>query len=92
MASAVIKLISLGNTGYSVYNLGRGIEYSVVEIVEAFERQLNEKITIEVDPARVRKVEREHLLADVMKLRQTGWDPLWSIDDGIKNMIDSWNR
>ncbi|HPQ27572.1 MAG TPA: NAD(P)-dependent oxidoreductase [Desulfobacteraceae bacterium] len=92
MASAVIKLISLGNTGYSVYNLGRGIEYSVVEIVEAFERQLNEKIIIEVDPARVRKVEREHLLADVMKLRQTGWDPLWSIDDGIKNMVDSWNR
>jgi UDP-glucose 4-epimerase len=92
MASAVIKLIGLKNTGYSVYNLGRGIEYSVVEIVEAFERQLNDRITIEVDQARVRKVEREHLLADVMKLRQTGWQPLWSIDDGIKNLIDSWNR
>lgn len=92
MASAVKRLISLKKSGYDVYNLGRGIEYSVVEIVEAFERQLNEKITIEVDPARVRKVEREHLLADVSKLRATGWKPMWGIDEGIKNLIENWKR
>ncbi len=92
MASAVIKLIKLKNSGYDTFNLGRGIEYSVVEIVEAFERQLNEKITIEVDPARVRKVEREHLLADVSKLKKaTGWEPVWGIDEGIKNLVESWN-
>lgn len=92
MASAVRILVSQGNSKFDVYNLGRGIEYSVVEIVEAFERQLGEKITIEVDPARVRKVEREHLLADVMKLRATGWEPKWGIDDGIKNLIESWSK
>lgn len=92
MASAVRILVSLENSKFDVYNLGRGIEYSVVEIVEAFERQLGEKITIEVDPARVRKVEREHLLADVMKLRETGWVPKWGIDDGIKNLIESWSK
>ena len=92
MASAVRILVSLKNSKFDVYNLGRGIEYSVVEIVEAFERQLGEKITIEVDPARVRKVEREHLLADVMKLRATGWEPKWDIDDGIKNLIESWSK
>jgi UDP-glucose 4-epimerase len=92
MASAVSRLISLENIGYDVYNLGRGIEYSVVEIVEAFERQLNEKVTIEVDPARVRKVEREHLLADVSKLMGTGWKPNWGIDEGIKNLIENWKK
>ncbi len=92
MASAVRILVSLENSKFDVYNLGRGIEYSVVEIVEAFERQLGEKITIEVDPARVRKVEREHLLADVMKLRSTGWEPKWGIDDGIKNLVESWSK
>jgi len=92
MASAVRSLITLENTGYDVYNLGRGIEYSVVEIVEAFEKQLKEKITIEVDPARVRKVEREHLLADVSKLRATGWKPLWGIDEGIRNLIENWKK
>jgi UDP-glucose 4-epimerase len=93
MASAVIKLLELKDIGYDTYNLGRGIEYSVVEIVEAFKRQLNENIDIEVDPARVRKVEREHLLADVTKLKKfTSWEPIWGIDEGIKNLVDSWNK
>jgi UDP-glucose 4-epimerase len=91
MASAVAKLLKVEKVGFDIFNLGRGIEYSVVEIVESFERQLGEKIIIEVDPARVRKVEREHLLADVSKLKRVaGWEPLWGIDEGIKNLIDSW--
>ena len=91
MASAVRLLINLENVGYDTFNLGRGIEYSVTEIVEAFERQLNEKIEIEIDPMRVRKVEREHLLANVTKLKKrAGWEPVWGIDEGIKNMIESW--
>jgi UDP-glucose 4-epimerase len=93
MAAAVCKLISLKNTGYDTFNLGRGIEYSVVEIVEAFERKLKEKINIVVDPARVRKVEREHLLADVSKLKKVaGWEPVWGIDEGIGNLVESWNK
>jgi len=93
MASAVSKLLRLEKAGFDTFNLGRGIEYSVVEIVEAFERQLNDKINIEVDPTRVRKVERQHLLADVSKLKNsTGWEPVWSIDEGIKNLVDSWNK
>ena len=91
MANAVRPLLNLENTGYDTFNLGRGIEYSVVEIVEAFERQLGEKITIEVDEARVRKVERQHLLADVSKLKKVaGWEPVWGIDEGIKDLIDNW--
>ena len=91
MAAAVSKLLKLENSGYDYFNLGRGIEYSVVEIVEAFENQLNEKVNIEVDPARVRKVERQHLLADVSKLKEkTGWNPEWSIDEGVKNLVSNW--
>ena len=91
MASAIRYLLMLDGVGYDTFNLGRGIEYSVVEIVEAFERQLNEKISIKVDPSRIRKVEREHLLADVSKLKgRTGWVPKWGIDEGIRNLIQSW--
>ena len=93
MASAVKQLLKLKNIGYETFNLGRGIEYSVIEIVEAFERQLNEKITIEIDPVRVRKVEREHLLADVTRLKKVaGWEPVWSIDEGIKNLVNNWEN
>jgi len=93
MATAVKQLLKLENIGFDIFNLGRGIEYSVIEIVEAFERQLNEKIKIEIDPARVRKVEREHLLAGVSKLKRVaGWEPVWGIDEGIKNLIQNWNK
>ena len=93
MESAVLKLIRLSNSGYDIFNLGRGIEYSVTEIVEAFETHLNEKINIETDPARMRKVEREHLLADVNKLKEiTGWKPEWGIREGIGNLIENWDK
>ena len=91
MASAVMHLLKLNNPGYETFNLGRGIEYSVVDIVSSFEKKLGEKIVIETDPERVRKVEREHLLADVSKLKNyTGWEPVWGIDEGIENLIQNW--
>ncbi|WP_293870217.1 NAD(P)-dependent oxidoreductase [Flavobacterium sp.] len=91
MANAMYALIKLENVGFDIFNLGRGIEYAVTEVVAEFEKVLNEKIIIEVDPIRVRKVERMHLLADVSKLKErTGWEPKWSLDQGIKNLVDNW--
>lgn len=91
MANAVNALINLENVGYDVFNLGRGIEYAVTEVVNEFESILNDKITIEVDQARVRKVERMHLLADVSKLKnKTGWEPKWSLNQGINDLVENW--
>ena len=88
MSRAMGALLDAHGTGHDTFNIGRGIEYSVREIVHAFERQLGEKLTIQVDPARVRKVERMHLLADVGKLkRRTGWEPLWGIDEGVATLL-----
>ncbi len=90
MANAVHVLINKVTSGIHTYNLGRGIEYSVTDIVDSFSRQIGEKIEIEVDPARVRKVERMHLLADVSKLKSIGWQPLVNIDQGIKTLVEEW--
>ncbi len=91
MANAVYALVMLENTGFDTFNLGRGIEYSVTEIVATFEQLLGEKITVEIDPARTRKVERMHLLANVDKLKsRTGWAPNWSIEEGVKDLIANW--
>lgn len=88
MSRAMSALLGAGVKGCEVFNIGRGIEYSVREIVEAFERQLGEKLSIEIDPARVRKVERMHLLADVSKLkRMTAWEPRWGIDEGVATLL-----
>ena len=88
MSRAMAALLEKGIAGCNVFNIGRGIEYSVREIVTAFERQLGEKLTINVDPARVRKVERMHSLADVGKLKHaTGWEPQWGIDEGVASLL-----
>ncbi len=89
MARAVRLLLESKLEGIEIFNLGRGIEYSVREIVASFQRELGEEITIEQDPARVRKTDRMHLLADVSKLKEyAGWEPEWGIDEGIKTLIE----
>ncbi len=88
MANAVRILLEKTGEGIHIYNLGRGIEYAVTEIVDAFSAAIGEKIEIEVDQARVRKVERMHLLADVSKLKSLGWEPKIGIEDGIKTLVE----
>lgn len=88
MANAVFTLLEKVDKGIDTYNLGRGIEYSVTEIVDAFAKELGESIEIEVDPSRVRKVERMHLLADISKLKSIGWEPKIGINEGIRTLIE----
>jgi UDP-glucose 4-epimerase len=88
MATAITALLERFQQGYDVFNLGRGEEYSVREIVAAFSRIIGEPIDIEVEAARVRKVERMHLLADVSKLKRfTGWEPKITLDEGIRTLV-----
>jgi UDP-glucose 4-epimerase len=88
MAKAVQLLLEKFDTGIDIFNLGRGLEYSVIDIVEAFENVLGEKIKVEVDSLRVRKVERMHLLADISKISSfTGWAPKISIIEGIRTLV-----
>jgi UDP-glucose 4-epimerase len=90
MANAIHLLMHKFEKGIDVFNLGSGTEYSVTEIVEAFERQIGEKINIVIDESRVRKVERMHLVADISKLISfTGWKPEITIDEGIRTLIKS---
>jgi UDP-glucose 4-epimerase len=88
MARAISVLLDRHTGGFEIYNLGSGSEYSVTEIVDAFARCLGEEIAIEVDPARVRKTDRLHLLANVSKLKAaTGWRPLVTLDEGIRTLV-----
>jgi UDP-glucose 4-epimerase len=89
MAIAIVKLLTVFDRGIETFNLGRGIEYSVSELVAAFEQELGEKIIIEVDPTRVRTVERMHLLADISKLKNfIDWEPKISLNQGISTLLE----
>lgn len=88
MARAVEMLLNKFDRGVDTFNLGRGIEYSVLEVIAAFEKALGQKLNIEVDPSRMRKSDRLHLLADISKLSAfTGWQPAISLEEGIKTLV-----
>lgn len=90
MARAVSSLLQSFERGYDVFNLGRGIEYSVLEVAEAFGTALGEEVVVEVDPEKVRKTDRLHLLADIEKLKAfSGWEPRISLAEGIATLIES---
>ena len=87
MARAVKGLIEKSVDGFEIFNLGRGIEYSVKDIVKAFENSINDKITIKQDSSKVRKSDRLHLLADITKLKNyLNWQPEESLNSAIKKM------
>jgi UDP-glucose 4-epimerase len=89
MANAIHGLILKFNEGFDIFNLGRGVEYSVIEIVDAFSSCLNEKIEIIQDPMRMRKSDRMHLLADNTKLKNyLNWEPQVSLGEGINTLIN----
>jgi UDP-glucose 4-epimerase len=88
MARAVRLLLEKFAKGIDVFNLGRGMEYSVTEVIDAFGKALGQPLHTETDPARVRKTDRLHLLADIGKIQQyTGWAPSISLEEGIKTLI-----
>lgn len=88
MANAMGQLLKKFDTGYDVFNIGSGIEYSVKEVVHAFEAALGEEIAIVVDPAKKRKVDRLHLLADINKLKNfISWHPRISLETGVSKLL-----
>jgi UDP-glucose 4-epimerase len=90
MANAINLLMNKFDIGIDTFNLGQGQEYSVTDIVEAFEQAIGEKIIIKQDPSRMRKSDRMHLLADVSKLKAfTGWEPRVNIYKGVKTLVEN---
>lgn len=87
MARGVSLLLEKVTGGIHVFNLGSGVEYSIPEIVKMFSNAIGENIKIEIDPERVRKSERMHLLANVSKLKGFGWEPRVGIQDGINDLV-----
>jgi UDP-glucose 4-epimerase len=89
LTEAMYLLMCKFENGFDIFNLGSGREYSVIEIVQAFENKLGEKLTIEQDPLRVRKSDRLHLLADITKLKSfILWKPVVTLNAGIAKLME----
>ena len=85
-------LASKGDAG-EIYNLGSGRGTRLLDALETLRGLAGSPIEVRVDPARVRPVDQPLLVADASKLRAaTGWEPLFSIEATLADMLDDWRR
>ena len=66
----LLKLYTAIDSGFHVFNIGTGKEYSVRETLSILKSFVNHKITIVQTAGLKRKVDRPHLLADIRKISQ----------------------
>ena len=73
--------------GTLTVNLGTSQPYSVAEIVEKLRLVAPMEFTVEEEQARLRKVDRPHLAADIREIRQHfGWTPQSTVDDALADL------
>ncbi|MCS7231878.1 MAG: NAD(P)-dependent oxidoreductase [Elusimicrobiota bacterium] len=88
VCDAIVSLLSNMKSG--TFNIGTGCSYSVKEVVDVVSEILNENIKIVQDKKKVRKVEREDLVADISKIQnEIAWRPKISFKTGIKNLLET---
>ena len=66
----LFKLYTAINSGFHIFNIGTGKEYSVRETLNILNSFVEHKITIVQTAGLKRKVDRPHLLADIRKISQ----------------------
>lgn len=75
------------NTGTEIFNLGTGVGYSVLDIVNTFERVNNIKIPFEIKPRRPGDVAQCYANAEKAQ-KKMNWKAEKTLDDMCR---DSWN-
>lgn len=79
------------SSGLTPYNIGTGRAWSVDELVEVMSKRLGRPLTIKVDQARLRHVDRPLLVADISKIgAELGWKPSTPLEDTVDRLIESY--
>lgn len=93
-AAACAALLTKGEIKAPVeaFNVCRGVEFSVVELVEEIGKLLNLKINIATDPDRVRLVDRQSICGSNAKLcERTGWKWHYDFPAIIRKTVEGMN-
>jgi GDP-4-dehydro-6-deoxy-D-mannose reductase len=89
-ARAYVLLMKKGRRG-EVYNICRGEGVSLRKILELYLSLAAKTVTIEQDPARLRKVDIPFLVGDNRKLKAvTSWEPQIPLEQTLRDLLDYW--
>ncbi len=85
-------LLEKGKAG-EVYQVTRGKNFSVQEILEKLLSLAAKEIKIEQDPAKIRRVDLPRLLGSNEKIKkETGWQPEIPIEQTLNDVLEYWRN
>lgn len=85
--SAIDILIKTNLNGCSIFNIGYGKSFSIKEICTKLFEISQKNLTVESDPNLIRKNDVEELVCDNSKLKQLGWTPKLTLDEGLTQVF-----
>lgn len=89
---AYAMLIQKGVAG-ETYNVGSGKAMEIRKILDLIVGMSSAKISVEVDPNKIRPVDVPIIEADISKIHDvTGWKPEISIEQTIRETLDYWRK
>lgn len=92
MVNAYILAIEKGKDG-EVYNIGSGVTYKILDILNKLVSMSSLKIEIRKDKNLLRPNDNPELICDATKfVKLTGWKPEISIDETLKDTLDYWRN
>ncbi|MDX2036056.1 MAG: NAD(P)-dependent oxidoreductase [Isosphaeraceae bacterium] len=87
-ACAVVEMTMAVPAGLTTANVATGTARSMQEVIDMIEEILGRRLPVEIDPAKVRPVERPHLQADVARLAALiGWTPRSDLRRGLERLL-----
>jgi len=86
VASAFCTLIEKEANG--IFNISTGTPVSVGTVLKTIERGMNRPGLIHLGALPARPWEPPFICGDSTKLRQLGWNPRYSLDEGLQDTID----
>jgi UDP-glucose 4-epimerase len=87
-ARAVVEMVEKSEPGVVISNVGTGLSVTIRDVVERIASLTAKPLKIEIDPAKVRPVERPCLQADVVRLRSMiGWSPHADLNQGLRDLL-----
>ncbi len=73
------------------YNIGSGISHSAKEILDILLSLSSSKITIKIDPQKMRPSDIANIICDCKKFTDlTGWQPKIPLKETLLNILDYW--
>ncbi len=88
VAEALVAIGCSAHEGFEIFNVGTGFQYSAADIVAVIGKLLGRPFTIQIDPARVRAVDKVSQLADTRKTQEkVGWRAVHSLEEGLRKLL-----